>query len=84
MLSGFVDRHWARHHYRHWYDLTYGHADAAPGPALQSAMPAMCDAAFDERASEDVVAPTPQPRRAAVWRRLPGQILAIEGEAIEC
>ncbi len=24
MNSGFVDRHGARHHYRHWYDLIYG------------------------------------------------------------
>ena len=22
MITGFVDRHWAKHHYRHWYDET--------------------------------------------------------------
>jgi formate dehydrogenase subunit gamma len=24
MISGFVDRHWARHHYRCWYDECFG------------------------------------------------------------
>jgi formate dehydrogenase subunit gamma len=24
MISGFVDRHWAKHHYRLWYDEHYG------------------------------------------------------------
>jgi len=28
MISGFVDRHWARHHYRRWYDENF-----APGVA---------------------------------------------------
>jgi formate dehydrogenase subunit gamma len=30
MLSGFVDREWARHHYRLWYDEHFGHAVEAP------------------------------------------------------
>jgi len=24
MISGFVDRHWAHHHYHHWYEEMYG------------------------------------------------------------
>jgi formate dehydrogenase subunit gamma len=24
MISGFVDRHWAQHHYRHWFDEKFG------------------------------------------------------------
>ena len=29
MITGFVDRHWARHHYRLWYDEHFGHEAAA-------------------------------------------------------
>ena len=29
MISGFVDRHWARHHYRLWYDEHFGHETLA-------------------------------------------------------
>ena len=43
MFSGFVDRHWAKHHYRLWYDEQYGSSSAAaetlqpePTPVLES------------------------------------------------
>ena len=28
MVSGFVDRHWAKHHYGHWYRERYGRRDS--------------------------------------------------------
>ncbi len=38
MLTGFVNREWARHHYRLWYDEHYGDAAvAAPAPRPASA-----------------------------------------------
>lgn len=30
MISGFVDRHWAHHHYRLWYDEMYGETTPVP------------------------------------------------------
>lgn len=36
MISGFVDRQWARHHYAHWYREHYGQLDR--GPALPAAL----------------------------------------------
>lgn len=32
MVSGFVDRHWAKHHYRLWYDEHYGEPPMPPTP----------------------------------------------------
>jgi len=29
MISGWVSREWARHHYRHWYDEHFGHHEHA-------------------------------------------------------
>jgi formate dehydrogenase subunit gamma len=29
MISGWVSREWARHHYRHWYDEHFGHLEHA-------------------------------------------------------
>jgi cytochrome b subunit of formate dehydrogenase len=39
MISGWVSREWARHHYRHWYDEHFGHLEHAE-PATVSAEPA--------------------------------------------
>lgn len=36
MISGFVDRQWARHHYAHWYREHYGELER--GPALPAAL----------------------------------------------
>jgi formate dehydrogenase subunit gamma len=33
MFTGFVDRQWARHHYRRWYDERFGEEIAEPGAA---------------------------------------------------
>jgi cytochrome b subunit of formate dehydrogenase len=29
MKNGYVDRHWAKHHYAHWYRDHFGHEEAA-------------------------------------------------------
>ena len=39
MISGWVNREWARHHYRHWYDEHFGHHEQ-PAHAAVSAEPA--------------------------------------------
>jgi formate dehydrogenase subunit gamma len=33
MISGFVDRQWAKHHYRLWYDQHFGHAEVVASVA---------------------------------------------------
>ena len=33
MISGHVDRHWARHHYGHWYKKHYGEEEVQPNGA---------------------------------------------------
>ncbi len=35
MISGFVDRHWAEHHYRCWYEDTFGHLTRNPEPKAE-------------------------------------------------
>jgi len=48
MITGFVDRRWARHHYRRWYDEQFGtSAEAAkaavvPEPPRPAALPIRC------------------------------------------
>ncbi len=51
MISGWVSREWAQHHYRHWYDEHFGYhaqpahaaASAAPAPSGPPALPASAD-----------------------------------------
>ena len=43
MISGFVDRQWARHHYAHWYREHYGELERGP------AVPAALDEVLSER-----------------------------------
>jgi hypothetical protein len=35
MITGFVNRHWAQHHYRHWYDELYGQPEDVEQPAAE-------------------------------------------------
>lgn len=42
MVTGHVDRHWARHHYRRWYDQHFGPLEAT---ATEAAAPAAAVAA---------------------------------------
>jgi len=37
MISGFVNRHWARHHYRRWYDENFAPAVARAALAADAA-----------------------------------------------
>jgi formate dehydrogenase subunit gamma len=37
MITGFVSREWARHHYRRWYDETFERGTIATTPAVQVA-----------------------------------------------
>lgn len=46
MITGWVNREWARHHYRHWYDEHFGHLEhaelsAEPAPPALPASPAL-------------------------------------------
>jgi formate dehydrogenase subunit gamma len=49
MISGFVSRHWAEHHYRCWYEENFGHLKSVGEPAIVE--PAIVGAAPD-RCSE--------------------------------
>jgi formate dehydrogenase subunit gamma len=76
MLSGFVDRHWARHHYRHWYDQTFGESADTDELVVDAEAPALGVAALEDESSPAVAgAKSPLP---APWPRLPGQVLGIE------
>lgn len=78
MLSGFVDRHWARHHYRHWYDQTIGASSATDQLALDGEAPALGTAAAledDESSPAEAAGKSPL---SAPWPRLPGQVLGLE------
>ncbi len=46
MISGLVDRHWARHHYRYWYDELYGESDQTEQPAGNAEIAAPVAAPF--------------------------------------
>ena len=39
MISGFVDRHWAKHHYRRWYDENFPAAIPPPEPVRLAVNP---------------------------------------------
>ena len=45
MITGYVNRHWAQHHYRYWYNEHFGHLHKAPEPSPE---PAMALAALSE------------------------------------
>ncbi len=41
MLSGFVDRHWAEHHYRHWYNENFAHLSRHEEPEPVAELPGL-------------------------------------------
>jgi hypothetical protein len=43
MISGFVDRQWAKHHYRRWYRENFEAEGGRPAPAGAPAASASCD-----------------------------------------
>jgi len=52
MVTGLVDRHWAKHHYRHWYDDHFGGTDAAEAAAGPAPRPARVSPSLDPPAAE--------------------------------
>ena len=52
MVTGRVDRHWAKHHYRHWYDDHFGGTDAAEAAAGPAPRPARVSPSLDPPAAE--------------------------------
>jgi hypothetical protein len=54
MTSGYVDRLWAQHHYRHWYNEHFGHLHRAPEPEPALAATALSEA---ESAPDEPVGP---------------------------
>jgi formate dehydrogenase subunit gamma len=73
MLSGFVDRHWARHHYRSWYDEQFGDQDSSEGTAPAVSQPAPTAIGCPLPAPERRVEPESWPRSdGGVSRTEPG------------
>lgn len=68
MISGFVDRHWAKHHYRRWYDDNFGPSIAPAARAADPAPPQPRPVVVLHRPSfgDLPVAPWPPLRQAAV------------------
>jgi formate dehydrogenase subunit gamma len=81
MLTGFVDRRWARHHYRHWYDQTFEIRPAVEGTEAETGVPVLSPVELADDPSEAPVAATPELLPPAAWQPLPGQVLAIEYES---
>jgi formate dehydrogenase gamma subunit len=52
MVTGLVDRHWAKHHYRHWYDDHFGRTEAAEAAAAPAPRPARVSPSLDPPAAE--------------------------------
>jgi formate dehydrogenase gamma subunit len=74
MVTGLVDRHWAKHHYRHWYDEHFGSTEAAgktaaPVPKAVAETPALVEMVL---AGRDLAAPHP----AEPVLEVPGLVLA--------
>jgi formate dehydrogenase subunit gamma len=59
MITGFVDRHWARHHYRLWYDEHFS-------PAPQEEMPAFLDPPDSEVVEGTPAEPSLVPRQTTL------------------
>jgi formate dehydrogenase subunit gamma len=61
MISGYVDRHCAQHHYRHWYNEHFGHLHRVPEPAPEP---------VSKPAAAAAVAPQPKTADAVVVNAL--------------
>ena len=62
MISGFVDREWAKHHYHRWYQEHFGHRPVVARPVAH----ATCDKTRPEAPVEPVVTLSEKPRPAVV------------------
>lgn len=67
MISGLVDREWAKHHYHHWYHQHYGVRSGA-----REAVPAERDGGRSVPAGRSLWRPAPP---APSWVRLRGSVL---------
>jgi len=67
MISGYVDRHWAHHHYRHWFEETFPHLSHA-APAADGAAVAVVDsgALIDAVPAQPECAPSVCPALAPI------------------
>jgi formate dehydrogenase subunit gamma len=71
MITGFVDRHWAHHHYRLWYDEHFGPQTAAEQPKLEAPVDVtdtvepLGDAVADGTPRHSLPAPSANPSFAA-------------------
>jgi formate dehydrogenase subunit gamma len=94
MISGWVSREWARHHYRHWYDEHFGHhertvpasagleppAPALPAASVAPAAPALPAIAAAQVARRPAAAALPAvPRQAALAPPGPSRPLVPAG-----
>jgi formate dehydrogenase subunit gamma len=62
MTTGWVDREWARHHYRRWYDEHFGLREAAAAPVAKPIAPPVAKptaAPAAEPAAAQVTVPVP-------------------------
>jgi formate dehydrogenase gamma subunit len=66
MVTGLVDRHWAKHHYRHWYDEHFGVEEAVGTTAAPAAEPARTEPVPCESAPDVADPPTPSTGPALV------------------
>jgi formate dehydrogenase subunit gamma len=78
MLSGLVDRHWARHHYRYWYDQTFGELAAGGDMVVEAEAPTLDAVALENDSSAAVARAKSVSPLSAPWPRLPGQVLGLE------
>ena len=64
MVSGWVNREWARHHYRHWYDEHFGHHEPAVPAAASAEQAPLEQAPLEPAARAPRPASAPQPAAA--------------------
>jgi formate dehydrogenase subunit gamma len=65
MISGWVSREWARHHYRHWYDEHFGHLENAVNEGMsEESAPVALPVSPALPASVALPAKAPQPAAA--------------------
>jgi formate dehydrogenase subunit gamma len=78
MITGYVNRHWAQHHYARWYWEHFGHLHRAPEPSQEPALAAVPEVGVEAAAMrhtldpEPVVVVSPRPRKHLPARGWPG------------
>jgi formate dehydrogenase subunit gamma len=62
MFSGLVDRRWAKHHYRRWYDENFGHDHEAPEIVVETVPVVKIDPLAEVAPVLEGERPQPRPR----------------------